>query len=324
VLIVTALATVAMGPTEGGNETALPFALYAVAVYASARQAWVGFAGTAVVSTVAAALGLLVGGMDLGTAVATAIGLTAIMLIATLIGVNVGNRKRYVQALVDRARQLVRERDQQARLAAASERSRIAREMHDIVSHSLTVMVTLAEGSAAAAATSSASASTAMRQVAETGRQALSDMRRMLGVLHADDESRDSGLQPQPGVGDLDELVAHSRAAGLPVTLTSAGEPPSDPAEQLTIYRIVQESLTNSLRHAGSPSIVSVDVEHTAEATHVRVADDGSGPAEVQEPGHGLLGMRERVALYGGFLEAGPGEGGGWVVDATIPRGASS
>jgi signal transduction histidine kinase len=161
-----------------------------------------------------------------------------------------------------------------------------------------------------------------MRRVADTGRSALSDMRRMLGVLHADDESREPGLQPQPGVAELGELIAQSRAAGLPVTLTTTGIPPTAPAEQLTVFRVVQESLTNALRHAGAPRSVLVTVVHRPEATTVSVADDGSGSTEPHEPGHGLVGMRERVALYGGTVDAGPRPGGGWLVSATIPRGA--
>ena len=324
VLVITTAATLAMAPLEGGNETALPFVLYALAVYASVGTAWIGFAVTVAVCTAAAGVGLLLATMDLGAASTSAIGLSVIALIATLIGVNVGNRKRYVQALVDRANQLVRERDQQAQLAAASERSRIAREMHDIVSHSLTVMVTLAEGSAAAASGSAPGASAAMRQVADTGRQALGDMRRMLGVLHSGDDAQGTDLRPQPGIADLDDLVSQSRAAGLPVGMTTTGDPPDDAAEQLAIYRVVQESLTNALRHAGSPTVVTVELEHGPRSTVVRVADDGSGVDDGSDAGHGLLGMRQRVALYGGTVEAGPGAHGGWVVTATIPRGAST
>ncbi len=326
VLAVVWVASFALITPDGAfNSLAVPLALYALAVYRSSRAGWIGFAASVVAGSAGAlAAALLHPGAvtSMGTTVLGEIVQVAfVLLLAVLLGTNIGNRRRYVAALVDLANQLARERDQQARLAAAAERSRIAREMHDIVSHSLTVMVTLADGSAVTAATAPGRASEAMQQVAETGRHALADMRRMLGVLNGDDRERTpQALAPQPGVADLPALLETFRAASLPVTCTSKGVPPEDAAEQLTIYRIVQESLTNALRHARGATAVNVDVRHTPAETVVVVTDDGVGEA-ASGAGHGLVGMRERVALYGGTLTTGPAAPRGWSVRATVPHG---
>jgi len=306
----------------------MPFALYALAVYGSTRAAWIGFGGSTLI-------GLLAGFLAASTSPDAAvrgdnngISFAVILLVSVLVGINIGNRRRYVAALVDRAAQLARERDQQAMLAAAAERARIAREMHDIVSHGLTVMVTLADGSAATAAAQPDRASAAMRQVAETGRQALTDMRRMLGLL--DDgtprPSESTELSPQPGIAELGGLVEGFRTAGLAIRLSTHGSPPADPAEQLTVYRLVQESLTNVLRHSSGATAADVDVEYTPEAVTITVTNDGlNAPQPTEGGGHGIVGMRERVALYGGTVESGPRAGGGWSVVATLshdaPRG---
>lgn len=309
-------------------------ALYALAVYRSTKAAWLGFAGSVAVGSLASAIEnwtRAAGVLDtLPETAASASQSTLVMLIATLIGVTVGNRRRYVDALIARANDLMRERDQQAQLAAAVERSRIAREMHDIVSHGLTVMVTLASGSAAIAERDPARAADTMERVAETGRTALTDMRRMLGVLAAGpDESAE--LAPKPGTAAIPSLVETFRAAGLPVRLTTTGASIEDPNLELTVYRIVQEGLTNALRHAGRPARVDVVVEHSPGTVEVRVTDDGptattgstaahdgTGPEGTVGGGHGLVGMRERVLLYGGTLEAGPRPGRGWELLARL------
>jgi len=321
-LIVAIVGTAAIAPLTGSvDPLALPLALYAVAVYRSSRDAWIGLAISIAGGTLAAYLALFSLHEDVapyGASPAPASSQFAIlMFIAVLIGVNVGNRKRYVAALVERAEQLARERDQQAIIAAAGERSRIAREMHDIVSHSLTVMVTLADGSAAATASNPTRASEGMRRVAETGRTALGDMRRMLGVLGTADHAE---FAPQPGTGEITELLDTFRAAGLPVTVTTSGTPPDDTSKQLVIFRIVQESLTNALRHAVSPTSVSVELHYNRAATTIRITNDGGSSPESSGAGHGLIGMRERVALYGGTLETGPRQRGGWNVLAVLPH----
>jgi signal transduction histidine kinase len=340
VLVVAWVVTLLAAPVWGTVDFGLiPLAVYALAVYGSVRAAWIAFGGSAIVGVVATVAGDAMardssvppGSMTIGNASSFVV----FVLIVVLVGINIGNRRRYVVALLDRAEQLARESDQQARLAAVAERSRIAREMHDIVSHGLTVMVTLAEGSAATAAAQPERASDAMRQVAETGRRALADMRRMLGVLDDGSPGRDDtpgrggvqqALEPQPGIAELGGLIERFRAAGLAVEFSAEGTPPGDSAEQLTIYRLVQESLTNVLRHSPGAGGVRASVRYGDTDVAISVTNDGpltESPAvadqrEDQNGGHGILGMRERVALYGGTVESGPRQGGGWAVAATL------
>ncbi len=305
--------------SSDSNFLGLLIALYSVAVYASSRSAWLAF-------------GLGIAGMSVPALlwvpfddwVSFVITLVVAMLVATLIGVNVGNRKRYTAALIERAEQLVRERDAQAQLASAAERSRIAREMHDIVAHSLTVVVALANGAEAAATSSPDLARQAMREVRDVGRGALADMRRLLGVLRDGEEqapdAEDTALRPQPGNDDLSSLVDSYRAAGMPVSLHLTGDPPSAAALQLTVHRIVQESLTNVLRYAREPTRVTVSVVSSRSQVEIDVRDNGRGrqSSPVEGSGQGLIGMRERVAIYGGTLEVGPGSAGGWHVHAVL------
>ncbi|GAA4149044.1 histidine kinase [Leifsonia shinshuensis] len=293
------------------------FALYALAVYRSARSAWIGYGIMAVATIVTLAIATIVAAVPafapLSTeAVPSGFAALAFCIVAVLIGSNVGNRRRYLNALIDRARQLARERDQQAELATAAERSRVAREMHDIVSHSLTVMIALADGSAGLVASDPERSAETMRLVAETGRGALGDMRRLLGVLRSGEEEA-AAHAPQPGLGDLGELIERFRAAGLPVRITVSGTPPTDVGQQLTVFRVVQEALTNTLRHAALATVVAVTIEFGDRSIRIAVEDDATvHTGSVQGAGSGLLGLRERVALYGGTLEAGPRRGGGW------------
>ena len=327
VLVVAWIVVLLSVPAFGSEDQFITiFALYALAVYGSVRAAWIGYAGSVAVGITAGYLVAAVGDESAGDSPFTSgLSFAVVLLIAVLVGINIGNRRRYVVALVDRAAQLARERDQQAQLAAAAERARIAREMHDIVSHGLTVMVTLADGSAALAAAQPERAADAMRKVAETGRQALVDMRRMLGLL--DDGTPGpavADLAPQPGVAEIGALVDGFRDAGLAIRLSTRGKPPSDPAEQLTVYRLVQESLTNVLRHSASATIVTVDVAYSTDGVVVEVGNDGlhAAPPSAGSGGHGIVGMRERVALYGGTVESGPRPGGGWSVVATLAHEA--
>jgi signal transduction histidine kinase len=196
--------------------------------------------------------------------------------------------------------------------------------MHDIVSHSLTVMISLADGSVRSAEVSPPSSGRpdrsvdAMRLVAETGRGALADMRRLLGVLR-DGEGGAAAREPQPGVADLGDLVETFRAAGLPVRITVTGVPPEDVGQQLTVFRVVQEGLTNALRYAASATAVRVVIVFQPGTVIVTIDDDAAlHPTADQGSGRGLLGLRERVGLYGGRLEAGPRPGGGWRVRAVF------
>ncbi|MFD5866887.1 sensor histidine kinase [Agromyces sp. NPDC127015] len=304
------------------------FALYGLGVYRSTRSAWIGFGASVLVAVASSYVEAWTSAVFPGGPVAASSQYTVILLIATLIGVTTGNRRRYLEALIARAHDLARERDQQAQLAAAAERARIARELHDIVSHGLTVMVTLADGAAATVARDPERAADVMRSVAETGRDALGEMRRMLGVL-AEPGTEPAERAPQPGLAAIPELVDGFRDAGLPVGLTTIGVPAPDPALGLAIYRIVQEGLTNALRHGERAHHVDVRIEYAPGAVEVVVDDDA--PAETTDAmpstrgaGRGLAGLRERVALYGGSLEAGPRDGRGWRLRATLhPRPAT-
>jgi signal transduction histidine kinase len=274
------------------------------------------------------ALAVLEGGVVLaavrfapaGDTVGSLVFLSGLVVAAYFLGTSVRNRRAYLGALVDRAARAELERDQQARLAATAERTRIARELHDIVAHSLTVVVTLAEAATASAESDPRAAQAAMGQVATTGRAALTEMRRLLGVLRTDSEDSPAEFGPAPGLDGVDDLVAGARAAGLPVRLTVGGRPRAlAGAMDATAHRIVQESLTNVLKHAVQPSGVDVLVRWGEDDLQLQITDDGRAGASSAGPGHGLTGMRERLALFGGELSAGPGTTGGWRVRATLP-----
>ena len=239
---------------------------------------------------------------------------------ASASGVAVRTRRAYLIALEDRAERLEVERDQRARLAVADERTRVAREMHDIVGHHVSVIVGLADGGAALARSRDETTGLAepLHLIGETGRQALADLRRVLGVLR--DENGNPELAPQPGIDDLDRLLPTVRAAGLPVTYSTSGELHTlGRGVQLAVYRIVQEALTNTLKHAGRGAVAEVTLAAAEGEVRVRVRDNGrAAPAE---PHHGLVGMRERAAMYGGVVTAGPAENG-WLVDVVLKEPA--
>ena len=243
------------------------------------------------------------------------VGLSALATAAAVLGVNTRNRRALVASLEERAARLEHERDQQGRLAAAAERARIAREMHDIVAHNLSVMIALADGAAFAVHEAPDRAETAMVNAARTGRHALTEMRRLLGVLRQD--APGSELTPQPGLREIEGLVDDVRAAGLQVGLVidGAAAEPLPPGLQLAAFRIVQEALTNTLKHAGRGATAHVRLSFERDALTVQVSDTGtaSGGAPAHDGG-GLRGMRERAGVYGGVLEAGPAPGGGWRV----------
>jgi signal transduction histidine kinase len=249
--------------------------------------------------------------------------LTATVVAALFTGLAAASGSRYLAWMDERARRLAVERDQQAAIAAASERTRIARELHDIVSHSLSVVITLAD--AAAVVSRSDPGREAMAEVSEAGRRALSDMRAMLGVLRTDDPPAE--LTPQPGLGQLGALIERVRATGLAVDLDIEGTPfPLGAAAGLTVYRITQEALTNTMRHARAAR-ARVSLRYDVPVVQVRVTDDGAAPADDgrhEQRGHGIDGMRERAALHDGTLAAGPGPDGGWLVAATLRPGTGA
>ena len=342
VLAVASLATLG---TLNGLEVAIAFAVYAVAATARPRTAWVTLGALVLATSVAVLLwerpfvgpggprvSITAGSGDVvASRVGSVTGLLIVSLVAIAVGSSVRNRRLHVAALVDRANALAVERDQQTQLAAAAERARIAREMHDVVAHSLSVMIALADGAGAALERSPERAREALDELSGTGRAALADMRRVLGALRdpgpGTDPAAGAPLDPQPGTVDLDRLVDGFRTAGLPVRWTSTGPPlPPDAGVQLAVYRIVQESLTNVLRHA--PGTPRVDVLLAGAPGHVEVTVTDAGPAPGAataggaDPGsgRGLIGMRERAAVYGGRVEAGPHDGG-WRVHARLTWG---
>ncbi|MDV9174046.1 sensor histidine kinase [Streptomyces sp. W16] len=244
---------------------------------------------------------------------------------AVALGFVVRIRRAQLAVLRDRAARLEIERDQRSKLAAAAERTRVAREMHDIIGHNLSVIITLADGGAYATDLAPERGKQALLLIGDTGRQALGELRRMLGVLRVQTPTPDAPeLSPQPGVADLDALCARIRAAGPQVVYRTGGEPAAlDRGVQLTVYRIVQEALTNALKHAGHDTRVELTVNVEDTRVHIDCHDTGPGtattePAPSHDQGHGLAGMRERAALYHGTVTAGPASGGGWTVRATL------
>lgn len=345
-LIVVTFATFGYhGTQSGATSVALCFLLYAVPVYRSVAAGWVGF-GIVCAATFVQGLwptlfvptGLVQsssaivedGSIDFwGALVAACIWYLAIILI----GINLGNRRRYLQAIIDRAHQLARERDQRAQLAVAEERSRIAREMHDIVAHSVSVMIALSEGAARTVTVAPEASVDAMERSAEAGRMALTEMRRLLGALN--EPAEQAAMAPQPTVDELPMLVEGFRDAGVEVELSIVGQAAQDRGQDLALYRVAQEGLTNVLRYAGPGSRARVSIVRDAQGSEIEVRDFGAGsgagmrrdeaaanPLLGLGSGRGLAGLAERVRVFGGQFEAGPmpsSAGGGWRLWARLP-----
>jgi signal transduction histidine kinase len=279
------------------------FALYALAVWTPPRRFALG-------------IGLLLLGVGPAAAGPRGVGGSAVfftvvtLVVMLLVRRVLGDRERRVQLAK-------RERDLAAREAVVSERARIARELHDVVAHSVSVMVVQAQAGPRLLAEPE-QARDAFRAIETTGRDALVELRRLLGVLRGGEEH--AATAPQPGLGSLESLVAQTRAAGLRVDLRIEGEPSPLPAGvDLSAYRIVQEALTNALKHAGHAE-AEVVVRYETAAVELEILDNGVGPhTGTNGSGHGLVGMRERVALYGGLLEAGSRNGHGFAVRARLP-----
>jgi signal transduction histidine kinase len=333
--MVLSVASLAVGSTA---ETLLAvFAVYSAGVRCSASGAWTYFG----VSMACGALGAFaisvrgrVGPPLLGLAPPTAprdtvldwanfsLIIAVTLLIAILLGMNVGHRRRHIGALVDRAQRLARERDQQVETARILERERISREMHDVIAHSLSVMIALSDGAQAASRDRPDEARQAIARVSATGRRTLGEVRRLLGPVRGEASTSAAVHTPQPDASQLAALVTEFVAAGLPVRFDVTGTPSTDPALGLTVYRIVQESLTNVLRHARRVRSAAVTVTWTADDVSIVVHDASSTVGALSGSGRGLLGMQERVALYDGVIEAGPHDGGGWRVSAILQRRA--
>jgi signal transduction histidine kinase len=236
-----------------------------------------------------------------------------------VLGLHMRTRRAYLRSVEERAERLERERDTEVKMAMAAERARIAREMHDVVAHNVSVIVVQADGASYAIDTDVARARQALGTISAMGRLALAEMRRLLGVLREDDDA--GAFAPQPGVAEIDDLVEQVRASGLAVDYEVDGTPAAmSEGRQLTVFRIVQEALTNTLKHGGPRARVCVRLRYAGDALEIRVTDDGRGAAAFDDGrGHGLAGMRERVAVYGGEVRAGPRPGGGFEVVAEIP-----
>jgi signal transduction histidine kinase len=302
-------------------DSALLVAFYTVAS-ASARR-------TTVLLGMALELGITLvvikttSGLD--GALRTFVALSGLATAAGVLGINVRNRRLIVSGLRERADRMEQERDQELALARVTERSRIAREMHDVVAHNLSVMLALCDGAAYHVHDAPERVEAALEQASRTGRQALAEMRQLLGVLN--DAPGGPELSPQPGIRQIEELVEQVRTAGVPVSYTMTGElNGAPPGMELAIFRIVQEALTNTLKHAGAGAGAYVTLTCSGETIEVVVRDTGNAPPARGSGGAGLRGMRERAAVYDGTLEAGPCAQGGWQVctELTIPAVTSA
>jgi signal transduction histidine kinase len=287
---------------------AIVLAVYSVGVHTTGLRAWTGGLGAAALITANVAdqfsfgdllfIGMIVGG-------------------AWLAGRAMRYRRERERVLQRLTVDLEHEREERARAAVAEERVRIARELHDVVAHAISVIVLQARGGRRSLATDPRETREALDMIEATGSQALAEMRRLLGMLRRDDE--EIALAPQPSLRYLDALAAQVREAGLPVYVSIEGEPNRlSPGVDLSAYRIVQEALTNALKHAG-PATARVVVRYGEHDLELEIADTGVGAAASDGDGHGLAGMRERVSLYGGKIDAGPRDEGGFSVRARLP-----
>ncbi|MBO4204474.1 sensor histidine kinase [Micromonospora echinofusca] len=331
VVAVLALVQVLAGWGPLAYDVAVLIALYSVVKYADRLR-------DGIVAGVVAAVGVLLGSLQMAVTPrwAATLYLGLVTGAVWLVGLNVRTRRLYVLSLEERAATLEREREAEARAAVAEERTRIARELHDVVAHSMAVMIVQADGARFLFDHDPATAREAVRVVADTGRQALEDMRRLVGVLReptpagpVEPPARvDTGVAAEPehrrpALVELPALLGRFEAAGLRVRHTGRGPAGLPPGLELTVYRVVQEALTNTLKHAGVGAAVEVVLDQDpAGPVTVEILDDGRGRPPVDPAisgGHGLVGMRERVTVYDGELTAGPRPGGGWRVTARLP-----
>jgi signal transduction histidine kinase len=312
--VITGVALVQLTNDTLNGDLAVLAAFYALAAHAPTRHVLAGFAlleGAAVVAALFVTNGLLAWTF-----------FSSLVMATWFTGYYARTRRSYLASLVSRAERLERERDTQAQLAVSAERARIAREMHDIIAHNIAVMIALADGATYTVAGDPGQAATLMGEVSATGRSALTEMHRLLGVLR---QPAGPGHAPQPTLADIDNLLAAVRAAGLPTRLTVTGQPPAlPPSIQLALYRIIQEALTNTLKHSAAAS-ARVQLTYLPAGVALEVTDDGRPRARPvkaagaeSSAGHGIAGMRERAAVFGGEVSAGPGPDGGWRVHTML------
>lgn len=322
VVILASLLHLALLPTYLPSNVAVPIVVFTLAKYG---RRWESTAGLtlamlgAILSTIA--FGAVGGFFNVGYMIFNALVIMLGVLVVWTSGDLARTRRLNVQTLEERTDRLEKEQAAERAAAAADERARIARDMHDVVAHSLSVMVAQADGGRYAAAQSPETARQALETIAATGRESLREMRRLLGVLRNDDEA---AYRPQPSTADLPELVETVAATGQPVELFVHGARtnPLPQGAELVVYRAVQEALTNVLKHAGPAAAARVDVRWAPDGIHVSVTDNGRG-SQTDGTGEGsrlgLPGMRERVSLYGGTMTAAPLPRGGFAVSLFIP-----
>jgi signal transduction histidine kinase len=308
---VVAQSLVAAPPVSFGTFLALMLAVYSVAAHCGRREA---LAGAAIGAVAAGVQGL----REPGEASAFEVVYGVVYFGgAWVLGRALRRRRLATVELQGRAARLEREREERARAAVAEERGRIARELHDVIAHSMSVIVVQAGAAEQVLERDPARARGALRSIRRAGNDALEEMRRLLGILRHEDE--ELTLAPQPSIARLDELLGQARAGGLPVELVVDGQPRQlAPGVELAAYRIVQEALTNSRKHAGAAH-ARVIVRYAPDALELDVVDNGRPSQPGEGTGHGLVGMRERAALYGGVLEAGARPEGGFAVHARLP-----
>lgn len=304
-----------------GQELGPLVAAYSVGAYSANRRRVTRTAATLIGGLALVNIGRAVIGHHALGPLGDVVGNTIVFGTAFVMGDNVRRRRQRIADLEERGQHLAREREMVAHQTLADEQRRIAREMHDVVAHSLSVMVVQAGAARRVLATRPEQASEALTHVEATGREALTEMRRLLGVLRGEEPTV---MAPQPSLGQLDQLAAADPS--LAVCVTIVGVPRALPSiVDLQAYRIVQEALTNVRKHAG-PARAAVDVTYAPEHVDVTVTDDGRGASVPLSDGdgHGLVGMRERVSLVGGTLHVGPRTGGGWMVSARLPLARAS
>jgi signal transduction histidine kinase len=309
------LAVAFSSPADGAFELPLLVALYTI----GSSRSWEATIAAAAAVVGAASVYRLAGGPDLSTE--DLLGLALLCSLAAGLGLYVGSRRTSMEALRERAERLDRERDLLAERAVAEERIRIAQELHDVVAHNVSLIVVQAQ--ALGATVPDDRVTEATTGIADLGRQAMAEMHRTLKLLRAN-EHEAAGRGPQPGLGNLDELLERARAAGLPVKLAVEGEPRRlSLSADLSAYRIVQEALTNVVKHAGRAD-ATVTLGYRADALELTIADSGDAALRASAGagnagGHGLIGMRERAALFGGTLTAGSRGDRGFEVRALLP-----
>ncbi|RLV54530.1 sensor histidine kinase [Aeromicrobium phragmitis] len=298
------------------SQFAFPIALYSITRWRGLRWSLPALGMSFVAAIVASIDWMLSPYSTTGTIISNAVGIALITLVAWVLAQLGRTREAYVNSLIERSERVAREADQRAQLAAQSERNRIAREMHDVVAHGLSVIIVQADGARYAAAARPEAATEALENIAATGREALTEMRSLLGLLR----EGDTGVAPQPDLADLPGLIEEARTS-MTLDAEIAEDLSAVPSGvALTAYRLVQEALTNVRKHAGPDVHVWMRVQQEGQALRLQVRDDGRGASAANDgEGHGLVGMRERVAAHGGELTAGPVVGGGYAIDARIP-----